>query len=176
MTRRKFLTGNARTAAMATARSTFRGRSAAVSGGGGGLNIQVDSTLDGVGLAEAVLNRKFRVVLNRIMRNAGQRMVKRAKELSRPTWKTGAFASHWTTRLIHAEGALRVGVALENAVPYSGHVKRAGSDWHAGRTVVDKYIKPMVAEIRKEIDADIEAAAPEFTEAIAEGILSRRVA
>lgn len=116
------------------------------------------------------------MLINKVMRKAGARMVARAKKLSKPTWDTGAFASGWGSRLINSQGDLRVVVELFNSVPYSGYVKRAGSDWQAGRTVINKYIKPMVAEVAEEIDEDLQTIAPQIEAAIAEGILSRRSA
>lgn len=124
----------------------------------------------------ASTDRRVRVLINKVMRKAGARMVARAKKLSKPTWDTGAFASGWGSRLINSQGDLRVVVELFNSVPYSGYVKRAGSDWHAGRTVINKYIKPMVSEVAEEIDEDLQTIAPQIEAAIAEGILSRRSA
>lgn len=168
----RFLTGARKRGALAGARSRFRGPSAAVSGDRG-LSIRIESSLDSAQLSSAVLDRRFRVILNRIMRNAAKRMVDRAKKLSRPTWDTGAFASNWTARVVEQAGQLRLTVELQNPVPYAGFVHRKGQ---RGTTVIDRYIRPMVAQIAAEVDEDIEAAAPEFTDAIAEGILSRRIA
>ncbi len=129
--------------------------------------------MGGAELASAALDRKFRVILNRIMRNAAKRMEDRAFKLSRPTWDTGAFASSWRVRVAETAGQLRLVMQLENPVPYAGFVHRKGQ---RGRTVVNTYIRPMVAEVAAEVDEDIAAAAPAFADAIAEGILSRRTA
>ena len=171
---RKALTGLARRSALTAARESFRGTPARARGKG--LQINLESSLSHGQINLAASNRKVRILINKVMKKAGQRMVARAKKLSKPTWDTGAFASGWGTRLINSQGDLRVIVELFNSVPYSQYVKRSGSDWHAGRTVIDKYIKPMVAKVSVEIDEDLQTIAPKIEAAIAESILSRRVA
>lgn len=172
---RRFLTGSARRGALARARRGFSGRQVATVGVGGdrGLQIRIDSSLGTAEIASAAVNRKFRVILNRIFRRAAARMTDRAKKLSRPTWETGAFASSWRARVVESAGQLRLAVQLENPVPYAGFVHRRGQ---RGRTVVNAYIRPMVEQVAREVDEEIAAAAPEFADAIAEGILSRRIA
>lgn len=174
-------TGKKRRSALAAARTSFRGTPARARGKG--LQISLESSLSAGQINLASTDRKVRVLINKVMRKAGARMVARAKKLSKPTWDTGAFASGWGSRLINSQGDLRVVVELFNSVPYSGYVARSqGGDAKAyrrgdkSRTVINKYIKPMVSEVAEEIDEDLQTIAPQIEAAIAEGILSRRSA
>ena len=173
---RKALTGLARRSALTAARESFRGTPARARGKG--LQINLESSLSHGQINLAASNRKVRILINKVMKKAGQRMVARAKKLSAKTRKTGAFQSGWGTRLINSQGDLRVVVELFNSVPYANHVARS-EDWHSPRdthSVINKYIKPMVAKVSVEIDEDLQTIAPKIEAAIAEGILSRRVA
>lgn len=99
-------------------------------------------------------DRRLLAAWRRIVRNYAAILQRRARQLSRPTYDTGLFSSSWTAA-VRGEGAdLRV--VLANLTPYSDYVHRSGES----RTVVDRYIRPMVIEERARFLRDVAGPGP----------------
>ena len=122
--------------------------------GRGGLTFDI-AMLFSAGEREAVeANSKFRVELNRLIRNTGQRLVERARKVSYQTRKTDLFWSSWAIeRETTAISGLNSKISLTNKAPYALYVHRKGTPKSA--TVVNKYIKPLVRKAIDEIVDDV---------------------
>lgn len=102
--------------------------------------------LDIEGLPAPDLNAA-RTDVNRLVRNAAKSMLDAVQQLNRRIgYDTGLMASAWKER-VTPEGDGKFTIELKNPTPYSAVAKRAGSDWHAGRTMLDHHIRPLVRRL-----------------------------
>ena len=93
----------------------------------------------------------------KLVRNAADGIVREAQKISKRTYDTGLFISSWRAKTDFSDEG-RFKILVSNTAPYANYVKRAGSDWKAGRTVVETYIMPMVRTERKRLIADLKDA------------------
>lgn len=122
--------------------------------GRGGLTFDIAMLFSASERDAVEANTKFRVELNRLIRNTGARLVDRARAASYPTRKTDLFWSSWAIeRETTTIAGLNSKVNLTNKAPYALYVHRKGTPKSA--TVVNKYIKPLVKKAIDEIVDDV---------------------
>jgi len=120
----------------------------------GGLTFDIAMVFSADERAAVEANTKFRVELNRLIQNTGARLVARARDVSRATYKTGLFSSSWRIeRQASKIAGLNSELSLTNRAPYALYVHRKGTPKSA--TVVNKYIKPLVRKAIDEIVDDV---------------------
>ena len=114
-----------------------------------GLELQID-----VPDTRADMTRALRAQVNRLLRNAAESLADRAAQINRRRgYDTGLMSSSWKGKVTGDLDAFTI--TLTNPAPYAGYAKQAGADWHAGRTIVETYIRPMVRKARKEIEGQL---------------------
>jgi hypothetical protein len=95
-----------------------------------------------------------RTAVNRLLRNAAATLVDRATQINRRVgYDTGLMSSSWKGKV--TGNADKFTILLSNPTPYAAVAKRAGSDWRAGRTILNTYIRPMLVKARKEIGDEV---------------------
>ena len=126
-------------------------------GTGRGLGFQVSFAFTPQELSDIESVPKLKQQLNRIVRNAGARLLDRVQDVSRATYETGLFYSGWRIKsdvigTVDA-GGLKLRIELSNPAPYALYVHRKGTK--PNKTIVNTYVKPLVQRSIDEILEDL---------------------
>ena len=126
-------------------------------GTGKGLGFEVGFALTRQEIADIESVPKLKAQLNRIVRNAGARLLDRVQDVSRATYETGLFYSGWRIKsdvigTVDA-GGLKLRIELSNPAPYALYVHRKGTK--PNKTIVNTYVKPLVQRSIDEILEDL---------------------
>ena len=133
-----------------------------------GLSVSTASNLPRSAWRAAEGSRALSALLNRIMRNGAARLLRRAQDASRPTYRTGLFLSSWRVVRDASTDLLFVDrLTLENPVPYASYVHRKGSP--PKQTVVRVHIRPLLDVVRRELVEDFARA--DVTRAIQQAVM-----
>jgi len=118
-------------------------RSSSVSNVSAGmLDLQV--RIDGLqGPNVAVTRREVR----RLVDNGARSIVDAVKQLNRRIgYDTGLMASSWREDVsMSSDDTFKI--EITNPAPYAAVARRAGADWHAGRTMLEYHIRPLVRRL-----------------------------
>jgi hypothetical protein len=162
---------------LASAIASFGGRkSAAVTAETDGLTVDIGVVLTPQERSVIAANRNLTARLNKIVDNAGARIVDMARKESRPTYRTGLFFSSWKATKAKSAGGLSTQLDITNAAPYALYVYRRGmrapGQQRGWPTVINRYIRPQARRIADGIVDDIVNDRP-LMDAIRDAVLSR---
>lgn len=141
-------------------------------GSGEGLGLDVGLVLTEEEAAAIGSSKKLTRELNKIVNNAGARLLRRVQEVSRATYDTGLFYSAWRVRTVK-NGDAKFRIELQNSAPYALYVHRAGTP--RDKTVVNTYIKPLIQQSIDEVLEDLTGVSGVLSKALA-GVILRPLA
>lgn len=82
--------------------------------------------------------------VSKLIRNAAKSLKDAVVQKNRQIgYDTGLMASSWRES-VDVERPDTFTIELTNPTPYAAVAKKAGSDWHAGRTMLEYHIRPLV--------------------------------
>ena len=124
------------------------------------------------------MRRRRRDLLTRMrqtVRAAAARGLSRIRAASRPTYQTGLFYSAWRDRLTDdvSQTGLVMDILYTNPTPYGIWVHRKGTP--RSQTVVNTYVKPILADLTDEVLNDLTGPVAAVTDALREDVLAGRV-
>lgn len=138
--------------------ASFSSRNAAVTTAGASLGppLIIDAAELFTDAEQDVLRRRrsLATTVRGMVNAAAARGLRRIRDASRPTYRTGLFLSAWRSLATPDASGLNLRRAFTNPTPYAGYVHRRGTSRKA--TVVNVHIRPIVAEVADELATDLQ--------------------
>lgn len=150
-------------------------------GGGGavtrddGLGVSVGLILTPTEMSAISGSRSLKAILNRVLKNAGTRGVRRVQNHIRSVGahKTWLFISAWRQERFKDGAAFNSAVALVNPTPYALYVHPKGTPKH--RTIVNYFVRgKVVPDMAVELTEDLERLRGKIGDATKQMILADR--